>query len=79
MLDLLERFEDTAFELSAQFLEKPLDGIKLVGERIEDPFENRLEDVPLTALSLTIETNLKEQWGDKDFPQLKDYPRGVVL
>jgi putative membrane protein len=30
-------------------------------ERIEDPFENRLEDVPLTALSLTIETNLKEQ------------------
>ncbi len=53
--------------------------LDLVGERIEDPFENRLEDVPLTALSLTIETNLKEQWGDKNFPPLKDYPRGVVL
>jgi putative membrane protein len=42
--------------------------LDLVGERIEDPFENRPEDVPLTALSLTIETNLKEHWGDKDFP-----------
>ncbi len=33
----------------------------------------------LTALSLTIETNLKEQWGDKNSPPLNDYPRGVVL
>ncbi len=48
-------------------------------KRIEDPSENRLEDVPLAALGLTIETNLKEQWGDKDFPQLKVNPRGVVL
>jgi putative membrane protein len=53
--------------------------LDLVGERAEDPFENRLEDVPLTKLSLTIETNVKEQWGDKNFPQPKDTTKGVVL
>jgi ion channel-forming bestrophin family protein len=53
--------------------------LDLVGERAEDPFENRLEDVPLTALSLTIETNVKEQWGDKNFPKAKDPGRGVIL
>ncbi|WP_026464315.1 bestrophin family protein [Adhaeribacter aquaticus] len=53
--------------------------LDLIGERSEDPFENRLEDVPLTALSLTIETNVKEQWGDTNFPAKKDAPDGIVL
>ena len=53
--------------------------LDLVGERTEDPFENRLEDVPLTALSLTIETNVKEQWGDKDFPLRQTRQEGIVL
>jgi putative membrane protein len=53
--------------------------LDLIGERAEDPFENRLEDVPITSLSLTIETNVKEQWGDKNFPQPKDTSRGVIL
>lgn len=53
--------------------------LDLVGERTEDPFENRLEDVPLTALSLTIETNLKEQWGSDNFPSPKDTQKGVVF
>jgi len=53
--------------------------LDLVGERTEDPFENRLEDVPLTALSLTIETNLKEQWGDQNLPRPKENVQGVVL
>ncbi len=53
--------------------------LDLIGERSEDPFENRLEDVPLTALSLTIETNLKEQWGDPAFPKKKYDPSGIVL
>ncbi|MDQ3393962.1 MAG: hypothetical protein M3512_07615 [Bacteroidota bacterium] len=35
--------------------------LDLIGERTEDPFENRLEDTPMTSLGLTIETNLKEQ------------------
>ncbi|RNI25718.1 bestrophin family protein [Rufibacter latericius] len=53
--------------------------LDLLGERMEDPFENRLEDVPLTQLSLSIETNLKEHWGDKNFPQAKDLKKGVML
>jgi putative membrane protein len=53
--------------------------LDLIGERSEDPFENRLEDVPLTALSLTIETNLKEQWGDPHFPAKSQAPDGIVL
>ncbi len=53
--------------------------LDLIGERSEDPFENRLEDVPLTALSLTIETNLKEQWGDPNFPAKKEAKHGIVL
>ncbi|MFB9864424.1 bestrophin family protein [Rufibacter immobilis] len=53
--------------------------LDLVGERTEDPFENRLEDVPLTALSLGIETNLKEHLGDRNFPAQKDSSNGVVL
>ncbi|WP_240773392.1 bestrophin family protein [Pontibacter sp. SGAir0037] len=53
--------------------------LDLVGERIEDPFENRLEDVPLTALSLGIETVTKEQWGDKNFPEKKPPVDGVMM
>jgi putative membrane protein len=53
--------------------------LDLIGERSEDPFENRIEDVPLTALSLTIETNLKEQWGDPRFPPKPKAPNGIVL
>lgn len=50
-----------------------------LGERIEDPFENQVEGIPMTAMSLTIETNLKEHWGDKDFPQPQPAVKGVVL
>ncbi|EMS32528.1 Hypothetical protein C943_01255 [Mariniradius saccharolyticus AK6] len=39
-----------------------------VGEVNEDPFENRITDVPLTALCITIERDLREMLGDKDLP-----------
>ena len=53
--------------------------LDLIGERTEDPFENRLEDVPLTALCISIETNLKEQWGDKDLPSKAQAEKGIVF
>ncbi len=34
--------------------------LDLVGQYTEDPFENRIADVPLTAIALTIEENIKE-------------------
>ncbi len=39
-----------------------------VGEVNEDPFENRITDVPLTAICNTIERDLKEMLGEKDLP-----------
>ena len=38
--------------------------LDLVGRQIEDPFENRISDIPLTTISTTIEENLKEMLGD---------------
>lgn len=39
-----------------------------VGEINEDPFENRIQDIPMTTLCNTIERDLKEQLGEKDRP-----------
>lgn len=39
-----------------------------VGEVNEDPFENRITDVPLTALCNTIERDLKEMLGMSELP-----------
>lgn len=43
--------------------------LDLIGERTEDPFENRLEDVSMSALCNTIETNLKESLGEINLPK----------
>ena len=40
-----------------------------VGEVNEDPFENRITDVPLTAICNTIERDLREMLGDNDIPE----------
>lgn len=50
-----------------------------VGRRTEDPFENRIDDTPLTALSVTIERNVKEQWGERDLPEKPPAVEGVVF
>lgn len=39
-----------------------------VGEVNEDPFENRITDVPLTAICNTIERDLREMLGEKELP-----------
>ncbi len=55
--------------------------LDLIGERTEDPFENRLEDTPLTSLSITIETNLKEQLKEHsaNFPKKYVADGGIVF
>lgn len=50
-----------------------------VGERTEDPFENRMEDTPLTNISVTIEENLKEMLGIKKLPQKPMPLKGIVF
>jgi len=40
-----------------------------IGKNLEDPFENRVYDTPMTALSLTIETNLRQALGETQLPE----------
>lgn len=40
-----------------------------VGEVNEDPFENRITDVPLTAICNTIERDLREMLGEENLPE----------
>ena len=39
-----------------------------VGRVNEDPFENRIQDTPMSSLCRTIEINLLEVLGEKDLP-----------
>ncbi len=53
--------------------------LDLIGARTEDPFENRMDDTPLSSLCRTIERNLRDALGDEHLPP-KVLPRkGVVL
>lgn len=42
--------------------------METVGDNSEDPFENFINDVPMTALCRTIEIDLREMLGEKDLP-----------
>ncbi len=44
-------------------------GLDAVGDQIEDPFGNDPEDLPLSAISTTIETNLRQRLGDTELPE----------
>jgi putative membrane protein len=39
------------------------------GAANEDPFENLVTDVPLSAICNTIERDLREMLGEKDLPE----------
>jgi putative membrane protein len=39
-----------------------------IGRDLENPFENLPHDISLTAISRTIEINLKQMVGEKDVP-----------
>jgi ion channel-forming bestrophin family protein len=40
-----------------------------IGRELESPFENLPNDISLTAITRTIEINLKEMMGEKDIPE----------
>ncbi len=50
-----------------------------VGEVNEDPFENKITDIPMTALCNTIERDLKEMLGDTDLPNKIESQKGFLL
>ena len=53
--------------------------LDILGERTQDPFENRMEDTPMTALSLTIERNMKEQLREPGLPEKQPVEHGVLF
>jgi putative membrane protein len=54
--------------------------LDLIGERTEDPFENRLEDISMSALCTTIERDLKESLDDPLIPsKAKQNEDGVLM
>ena len=62
--------------LVISFVFQALDAI---GHRTEDPFENRIDDTPMTSLSVTIERNIKEQWGERGLPEKPEVREGIVF
>jgi ion channel-forming bestrophin family protein len=42
--------------------------LERVGAVIDTPFENAVTDIPMTAVSIAIERDLREQLGDRDLP-----------
>lgn len=49
-----------------------------VGEVNEDPFENKITDVPLTTLCNTVERDLKEMLGETDLPKKIEPENGFL-
>ena len=49
-----------------------------IGRDLEDPFENTIYDVPLTAITTTIETNLRQLLGETALPPAAVPIRGVL-
>lgn len=49
-----------------------------IGRDLEDPFDNKIFDVPLTAISTTIEINLRQALGETELPEPVKPVRGVL-
>jgi putative membrane protein len=60
-----------------------ISGMFIIMERTgaanEDPFENRITDVPLTALCNTIERDLREMLGETDLPPKLEPQNGYLF
>jgi putative membrane protein len=53
--------------------------MELVGDNSEDPFENFVNDVPMTALCRTIEIDLRDMLGETDLPEKLKPVNGVLM
>ncbi len=53
--------------------------IDSIGSNIEDPFENKIHDVPMSTLCRTIEINLCQMIGEKECPSPLEPTLGVLI
>ena len=49
-----------------------------IGRDLEDPFDNKIYDVPLTSITRTIDINLRQLLGDSELPSPEEPIRGVL-
>ena len=49
-----------------------------IGRDLEDPFSNSVYDVPLTAITTTIDVNLRQLLGERDLPSMQQPVHGVL-
>ncbi|WP_158749596.1 bestrophin family protein [Acidobacterium sp. S8] len=49
-----------------------------IGNDLEDPFENTIFDVPVTAIATTVEINLRQLLGETELPSPEQPIRGVL-
>ena len=50
-----------------------------IGGRTEDPFDNKMEDIPLNAICRTIEIDLRQQLGESSVPPPVKPQDGVLM
>lgn len=53
--------------------------MEAVGDSSEDPFENFINDVPMTALCRTIEIDLREMLNETDIPPKIEPEHGILM
>jgi putative membrane protein len=53
--------------------------IDSIGSNIEDPFENRIHDVPMSTISRTIEINLRQMVDIKECPAPLQPTHGILM
>jgi putative membrane protein len=49
-----------------------------IGRDLEDPFDNKIHDIPLTAITRTIEINLRQMLGENGVPKVSVPVNGVL-
>ena len=50
-----------------------------LGEELSDPFENRANDTPMTAICRTIEIDLRQMLGETELPEPIEPVKGVLM
>ncbi len=50
-----------------------------IGSRTEEPFENKIEDVPMSAICRNIEIDLRQQLGEATVPPPREPQDGVLM
>ncbi len=53
--------------------------MELIGDRSENPFENGVNDIPMTAICRTIEIDLREMLSEKDIPAKVQPVNNIVM